>query len=161
MLTVSGAVMMVLRLYFMGYTPPSFSPADNPAADNDSFLVRSLTSLYLPVFNFYLLLCPVVLSFDWSMEAIPLVESLADGRVLVIIIFYSALFWLTRQSLRAYLQSTEPSSTDSNTAYTAIYEPHASPAQATASSNGRTTPNGSIFLRKRRRDSGSSTDSAG
>jgi hypothetical protein len=36
----------------MGYSSPVFAKADNPAAASGSILTRTLTFLYLPVFNF-------------------------------------------------------------------------------------------------------------
>lgn len=75
----------------MGHTPPEFSPSDNPAANCESFLTRSLTFLFLPAFNFWLLLCPRILSFDWSMDALPLVESVLDSRNVISVAFYGFL----------------------------------------------------------------------
>lgn len=75
----------------MGSQPPEFSPADNPAADCDSPAVRSLTFFFLPAFNAWLLLCPYTLSFDWSMEAIPLITSIADPRNLASFALYAVL----------------------------------------------------------------------
>lgn len=91
----------------MGYTPPSFSPADNPAADSSSLLTRTLTFLYLPVFNFLLLVFPVTLSFDWSMGAIPLIESLADCRVILTIVFYTLFIILVKHSVSNILSKAE------------------------------------------------------
>ena len=79
----------------MGTLPPEFAPADNPAADCDNALVRGLTFLFLPAFNLWLLLCPATLSFDWSMEAVPLITSVADPRNLVSLGFYSLLVLLS------------------------------------------------------------------
>ena len=75
----------------MGNTAPFFSPSDNPAAGSDSLLTRTLTFLYLPTFNAWLLFYPATLSFDWSMEAIPLINSLNDMRNLFTVIWYSCL----------------------------------------------------------------------
>jgi len=88
-LTLLGLV--CLRFYVMGNTPPFFSPSDNPAAGSDSLLTRTLTFLYLPTFNAWLLLYPATLSFDWSMEAIPLINSLNDIRNIFTLIWYSSL----------------------------------------------------------------------
>ncbi|CAH1798791.1 unnamed protein product [Owenia fusiformis] len=71
---LTAAGLIGFRLYFMGNKPPEFAPADNPASDSASFLTRTLTFLHLPVVNFWLLLFPKTLSFDWSMEAIPLID---------------------------------------------------------------------------------------
>ncbi|XP_076324019.1 protein O-mannosyl-transferase TMTC2-like, partial [Tachypleus tridentatus] len=91
---VGAAIVLVgFRLHLMGRKPPDFAPADNPAADSDSFVTRTLTFLYLPAFNFWLLLCPLWLSFDWSMEAVPLVCSIFDPRNLVTLCFYGGLIY--------------------------------------------------------------------
>ena len=79
------------RVYFMGSTPPEFAPADNPASDSGDFATRALTFAYLPFLNFWLLLFPKTLSFDWSMEAVPLIESPHDPRNVCTLAFYAAL----------------------------------------------------------------------
>ena len=87
----SAVILVAGRLHLMGSRAPEFAPADNPAADSVSLLTRTLTFLYLPSFNFWLLVQPSVLSFDWSMEAIPLITSVADVRNLVSCLFYCTL----------------------------------------------------------------------
>ncbi|CAL4083341.1 unnamed protein product, partial [Meganyctiphanes norvegica] len=84
-------VLLAFRLAIMGSQPPEFAPADNPAADCDSPAVRALTFLFLPAFNAWLLLCPSTLSFDWSMEAIPLISSLSDPRNLATFTLYMGM----------------------------------------------------------------------
>ncbi|KAF2361658.1 Tetratricopeptide repeat [Trinorchestia longiramus] len=88
-----GCAVLLLgaRLVIMGALPPEFAPADNPAADCDNAIVRGLTFMFLPAFNCWLLLCPATLSFDWSMEAVPLVTSFADPRNLASLLFYGGL----------------------------------------------------------------------
>lgn len=83
-----GVILLSVRLYWMGNKPPNFSNSDNPAADSPHFLTRTLTFFYLPASNAWLLLCPEKLSFDWSMDAVPLVRSLADWRNLHTVAFY-------------------------------------------------------------------------
>ncbi|RZF36725.1 hypothetical protein LSTR_LSTR005038 [Laodelphax striatellus] len=85
-------VLVCLRLHVMGMRPPSFASCDNPTARTSSWLVRLLTFLYLPAFNFKLLLWPQWLSYDWSMEAIPRVSSIFDPRNLITIAVYTLLF---------------------------------------------------------------------
>lgn len=94
-----------LRLYVMGAKPPEFSPADNPAADSASLLTRTLTFLYLPSVNFWLLLCPSVLSFDWSMDAVPLITSVLDARNVQTVVFYALFLLSLRQVARNYLSA--------------------------------------------------------
>ncbi|XP_041652095.1 protein O-mannosyl-transferase TMTC2 [Cheilinus undulatus] len=94
-----GAILLAGRFYWMGNKPPNFSNSDNPAADSPSLLTRTLTFFYLPAINFWLLLCPDMLSFDWSMDALPLVRSFADWRNLHTAVFYLGLFLLAWFSL--------------------------------------------------------------
>lgn len=89
LLALCGGVLLACRFYWMGNKPPNFSNSDNPAADSPSLLTRMLTFFYLPAVNFWLLLCPDTLSFDWSMDALPLIRTFADWRN-----FYSAVFYL-------------------------------------------------------------------
>ncbi|RWS31166.1 transmembrane and TPR repeat-containing protein 2-like protein [Leptotrombidium deliense] len=89
----SAVILIGFRLYMMGLKAPDFAPADNPAADSNCLLTRVLTFLYLPAFNFWLLVYPYTLSFDWSMESIPLIQSIGDIRNLFSLIFYSCLFY--------------------------------------------------------------------
>lgn len=56
---------------------------------------RTLTFLYLPAYNFWLLLCPSSLSYDWQMGSLPLIRTFKDFRAfLVLPTFYSALLFL-------------------------------------------------------------------
>lgn len=98
-LSVSTVTLIALRVQLMGAKAPEFAPADNPAADCRWWLSRTLTFLYLPVFNTWLLLQPSVLSFDWSMEAIPLIRSPGDARNIATAAFYSTLAYAGWKSL--------------------------------------------------------------
>ena len=61
---------------------------------------RTLTFLYLPVHNFWLLLCPNALSYDWQMGSIPLVHSFQDPRVaLALPAFYGILLLVSMSIL--------------------------------------------------------------
>ena len=88
------------RVYLMGNKPPEFAPADNPASDSDSLLTRTLTFYYLPFLNAWLLLYPRVLSFDWSMESVPLIHSVTDVRNLSSLTFYVTLLYATCYVIR-------------------------------------------------------------
>lgn len=85
----------------MGCKPPHFSNSDNPAADSPHLLTRTLTFLYLPPVNAWLLLCPHTLSFDWSMDAIPLVTNISDWRNLYSLVFYTGFVLLAWFGLRS------------------------------------------------------------
>ena len=99
-LGVTGITLLLMRMSLMGSQPPEFAPSDNPAANTDQFLTRILTFLFLPVVNFWLLMCPRVLSFDWSMDTIPLIESIWDPRNLVSLLFYGVLAFTGIQLLK-------------------------------------------------------------
>ena len=92
--------LLVLRGQIMGFTPPKFAKADNPVSASKSILSRFLTLIYLPVFNFWLMVCPYQLSFDWSMDAVPLINGLWDPRNGLSAAFYGAgmvLAWKQRK----------------------------------------------------------------
>lgn len=93
-LVISIAALLSLRGRLMGFQPPKFAKADNPASASDSLLARSLTLAFLPAFNFWLMLCPTQLSFDWSMDAIPLITSWSDPRNVLSAVFYAGLLAL-------------------------------------------------------------------
>ncbi|PRD39821.1 UNVERIFIED_CONTAM: tmtc2 [Trichonephila clavipes] len=98
----AGVAIICLRFHLMGSKAPHFAPADNPAAANDSLWTRTLTFLYLPAFNFWLLIYPRWLSFDWSMEAIPLLKELKDRRNYGTGAFYLSILILVYCLIRAY-----------------------------------------------------------
>ncbi|XP_064785639.1 protein O-mannosyl-transferase TMTC2-like [Oncorhynchus masou masou] len=102
LLAAWGAVLLAYRLYWMGNKPPNFSNSDNPAGDSPSLLTRTLTFLYLPAVNMWLLLCPNTLSFDWSMDTLPLIRSIADWRNLHTLAFYVGLLLLAWFGLRTH-----------------------------------------------------------
>ncbi|XP_030745752.1 protein O-mannosyl-transferase TMTC2-like [Sitophilus oryzae] len=87
-LFVSLVFILIARLQTRA---PHFSTADNPTAKDQSFFNRAFTFSYLTVFNFWLLIFPDELSFDWGMEAIPRVKSVRDPRVLCTGVFYCIL----------------------------------------------------------------------
>jgi len=95
----SSIMILSIRAAFLSGQLPTFSKADNPASHSTSIVTRTLTFLYLPVFNVMLLMCPSSLSYDWSMEAVPLVTSLSDIRNSLSVLFYSLLMGLMSKVL--------------------------------------------------------------
>ena len=90
-LVIATVSLLAMRGRLMGFSPPKFAKADNPASASDSVLCRALTLAFLPAFNFWLMLCPTQLSFDWSMDAIPLITTWWDVRNLGSAAFYVGL----------------------------------------------------------------------
>lgn len=93
-------ILLLLRLYLMGSHIPAFATADNPTARSPWVLTRLFTFLYLPVFNLHLLVFPRWLSFDWSMDAIPRVTTLADSRNILVGLVYYTLYKSARIAIR-------------------------------------------------------------
>jgi len=98
-LVTSTAVMVAGRLCVMSGAVPSFAASDNPAAKHPDPTVRALTFLHLPVVSAQLLVWPQVLSYDWSMDAVPRIESVADPRNVATVLFYAALVAVARASI--------------------------------------------------------------
>ncbi|XP_060530399.1 protein O-mannosyl-transferase TMTC2 [Cylas formicarius] len=90
LVVLSIALSLILMTRLQTRTP-HFSTADNPTAREHSLLTRTLTFTYLPVFNFWLLIFPNTLSFDWGMDAVTRVTQLSDPRNFASFCFYFAL----------------------------------------------------------------------
>lgn len=84
--------LLLIRLLLMGVKSPVFASSDNPASRCPSGLTRTLTFLYLPSFNFLLLLYPRWLSYDWSMDAIPRINTIFDLRNFATLLFYHVMY---------------------------------------------------------------------
>ena len=148
-LVLTGIGLIGFRIYFMGNKTPEFAPADNPASDSDSLLTRTLTYFYLPFLNFWLLLYPRLLSFDWSMEAVPLVESLLDVRNACTAVFYGGLLSLGYYIITNLNKHEEAKVYNGNG-----FTPHIG-----GSTHAHHKHNGHSKKRNSRRSSSSSTDS--
>ncbi|XP_017872545.1 PREDICTED: transmembrane and TPR repeat-containing protein CG5038 [Drosophila arizonae] len=83
--------LLLLRLWWQNFEAPEFKPVDNPIAHNEQLLTRGLSQQYLYVVNFWLMLCPQWLCFDWALGCINLVTSIWDMRLQGVIAFYSFL----------------------------------------------------------------------
>lgn len=80
-LTASAlSVVVACRLAVMQWGIPQFARHQNPAAANPSLAVRSLTFWHVFAKHYSLLVWPWPLSYDWSMDAVPLVQSVFDVR---------------------------------------------------------------------------------
>ena len=158
-LSVLGIGFVGFRIYLMGNKPPEFAPADNPASDSDSLLTRTLTYYYLPFLNFWILLFPMVLSFDWSMEAVPLVERGTDFRNLCTVTFYGILAYVCVYIVRHLNRSTEKT-VNGNGYASHIHSPTTTSNNSSGSSSHHNSKNYS-WPRRRflRRGSTSSTGS--
>lgn len=98
-LVTSTAVMVAGRLCVMSGAMPTFAMSDNPTAKHPDPVVRTLTFLHLPVVSAQLLVWPQVLSYDWSMDAVPRIESVADPRNAATALFYAVLAAVARSAI--------------------------------------------------------------
>jgi len=90
-LTLFTAFILALRLWIQDFEAPLFRPEDNAIAAAESLTTRILSQNYLYCLNFYLLLNPEWLSFDWSFNSIALINDFNDWRVAFLVIFYLIL----------------------------------------------------------------------
>ncbi|XP_019854061.1 PREDICTED: transmembrane and TPR repeat-containing protein 4-like isoform X2 [Amphimedon queenslandica] len=77
--TLSLGLALLARL-LISQGRPAFVYSDNPTSFSDSILIRTLTYSHLTSLNVWLLMCPSLLCFDWSMGSIVLVKTLNDYR---------------------------------------------------------------------------------
>lgn len=84
-------LLIILRLWIQNFTTPEFRVEDNPIAAAEDLKTRYLSQNYLYSLNFFLLLMPDWLSFDYSFSSIRLLEDFRDWRVFGILGFYSMM----------------------------------------------------------------------
>ncbi|KRX96003.1 Transmembrane and TPR repeat-containing protein 4 [Trichinella pseudospiralis] len=80
-LFISLLSLLFLRMHVMAWTKPRFTAADNPAAFHSDKFFRVINYLYLWMFNFWILVNPSALCFDYSMGCIPLITTMSDYRL--------------------------------------------------------------------------------
>ncbi|GBL79011.1 Transmembrane and TPR repeat-containing protein 3 [Araneus ventricosus] len=98
-------MLVAFRIWMLQGSMPIFSEEDNPASFSSSLLTRFYMYSYLAAFNFWMLLNPSTLSYDWQMGSIPLVTSIFDVRnvaslLLFLFLSVSALQLLCAPSLK-------------------------------------------------------------
>lgn len=98
---LTGCILLSLRL--QGSTP-QFSTADNPSAKEPQLFTRLFTFLYLPVLNFWMLLYPNHLSFDWGMDAIPRIVTIRDYRNFWTVLFYATIVFIVRHKVNSLVK---------------------------------------------------------
>ncbi|XP_074662880.1 protein O-mannosyl-transferase TMTC1-like [Tubulanus polymorphus] len=99
---VSAMLLIWFRMRMMNGKLPQFQQQENPAAFSSSSLTRILTFNYLLVFNVWLMLNPIQLSYDWQWDSIPLIQSICDLRNLATIGFYLVLVTMITRLYRHY-----------------------------------------------------------
>jgi len=94
-LAVITLLVFMLRYRHTGGTELNMSPQDNPVSFESSKLVRMLSYAYIHGVYTRLLCWPQFLCYDYSMDAIPLVQTVVDCRLLLpltaYVLFVSAL----------------------------------------------------------------------
>ncbi|CAG7718642.1 unnamed protein product [Allacma fusca] len=90
---LGGLAFVTFRIVMLQGSLPQFSDQDNPASFAPCKVTRFRTFVYLPAFNFWLLLAPISLNYDWQMGSIPLVDKWTDIRNIPCLVFYTTLSW--------------------------------------------------------------------
>ena len=100
------------RLWIMDFRPPTFQEGDNPAAFLRTPLLRQLNFSYTYGINFWILLCPDWLCFDWSMGCLDYINSDVNVFQLTILakVIAALFFWVLMicLSTRAILDILKP-----------------------------------------------------
>lgn len=86
---IATVVIIIFRLWIQDFQLPRFKPMDNPIALNDDLLTRILSQNYLYAINWWILLCPQWLSFDWALGCISLITNIWDLRLQAVLAMYS------------------------------------------------------------------------
>ena len=83
-------VLMILfaRLKIMNFETPKFQEGDNPAGFMDSKILRTINFQYISALNFWLMILPDWLCYDWAMGCVPLIEDLTDFRIISILLLW-------------------------------------------------------------------------
>jgi len=87
MTTLATILFLLFRMSIMGSRPPQFQEQDNPASFHENILVRITNYIYIYSINIWLLLTPWWLCFDWAMGCVPVIASLADVRLIAVLMF--------------------------------------------------------------------------
>ncbi|XP_067616656.1 protein O-mannosyl-transferase Tmtc4 [Eurosta solidaginis] len=88
-LAIGIITLIVFRLWLQDFQQPQFKPMDNPIAFNDDPLTSIFSQNYLYVINWWILLCPDWLSFDWALGCIELIKNICDLRLQAVLAMYS------------------------------------------------------------------------
>eukprot|EP00927_Polykrikos_kofoidii_P073499 TRINITY_DN6952_c0_g1_i2.p1 TRINITY_DN6952_c0_g1~~TRINITY_DN6952_c0_g1_i2.p1 ORF type:complete len:739 (+),score=84.73 TRINITY_DN6952_c0_g1_i2:97-2313(+) len=89
-----------LRVWYVRGTSASFGFVDTPVAYQESKLTRTLTYLYQHAFYAKLLVLPWNQSWDYSYDALPMLETFVDVRILAIVGAYLAVVGLGAAGLK-------------------------------------------------------------
>ncbi|XP_046569309.1 protein O-mannosyl-transferase TMTC4-like [Haliotis rubra] len=99
-LLLTGVLLLLVRLWIMRSSTPNFSVDNNPHTMVHGTILKILNYNYIYAINTWLLLNPWWLCCDWSMGCIPVITSLADPRILAVIVLWvgcSALLYCCYQ----------------------------------------------------------------
>ena len=98
------AMILYLRLKIMNFEPPTFQEGDNPTGFMNSKILKTLNFQYINALNFWLMILPHWLCYDWAMGCIPLIEDYNDVRILAILVLWIVIFALSfRREFKALI----------------------------------------------------------
>lgn len=103
-LVIFTGIISATRVYLMGGSLPVFTKFDNPASFEET-PIRQLTYNYLLPLNVKLVLYPVALCADWTMNSIPLVRDFEDFRNVWTVLFYLVLLLLIGSSINQLMST--------------------------------------------------------
>lgn len=98
-IAATGAGLLAFRVWMMGEGQPIFNEYELPALSHPDLTTRVLTFSWYAVINAGLLLFPLNQSSDWSYGSIPLVQTVADPRFVLIALFYVVVVFAVAKSI--------------------------------------------------------------
>ncbi|KAF4672519.1 transmembrane and tetratricopeptide repeat containing 1 [Perkinsus chesapeaki] len=107
-LLASFGVIFKFRSWLVGGTKVDFSYVDTPIPYQSDISTRTLSYLHVHAVYAQLILLPINQSWDYSYNAIPVIKSLEDYRVLGILACYTALLCLGNSAIRKVRESDDP-----------------------------------------------------
>lgn len=99
-LMASFALVGGWRIWYVGGTAAGFGYVDTPIRYQDAWLTRTLSYLFQHAYYAKLLVLPWHQSWDYSYDALPMVHSFADVRLLAIFTAYAAVAATAAHGLR-------------------------------------------------------------
>ena len=81
-------LMVYFRLKIANFSSLILQEGDNPASFMESRLLRCLNFNYILALNFWLMVLPEWLCYDWALGSIELITSFQDPRILAIVTFW-------------------------------------------------------------------------
>ena len=93
-------VIVLFRLYLVIFSPPTFQPGANPFAFVQPPLLKFDNLSYVYFVNFWILLAPDWLCFDWAFHCIRPIQDFSDVRIAFAVLLFALILSVSLVSVR-------------------------------------------------------------